>query len=216
MRDVKRLKRATIVVALAGLAALLAAQPTPMSNGLQMPAGFTPAPADVNSAAITAQMNQLGMGNGSGTKKNDYQGDAKKCFGNTLPAQAGITGGWSKLVVPGSYIQTLIQNQMNKPEDPAKGGQGAAVTDQPDGKLAYKGGVLFFRKITFNTIGEMGACANAKAVLYEAEWNIIRPGSDANTVRTANTSLTFFYGSKGEAQAAIGELIDQVLMRMGK
>jgi len=121
----------------------------------------------------------------------------------------GFSYSWSI----GLPSMAMPKNISITPQDPAKG-YGMSL-DEPVSKIAYKNGVLEWRKDTEQIAGFHAPCPG-KFVYYNGAWTAYLPGkAPCQPGKNVSIQVTNLYKSQGQGQAWIDEYIDKLTLLYG-
>jgi len=193
------------MLALSLVVALCAALSTAWS---QTPAPPLPAPpegfqVDPNAAKTLAQIRASGLADaGGGTKANE------QIPGCPALVKVSFSYGWTSAFMD----KTTADNLSKAPQDPAK--NNGWSLDEPVSKMAYKDGVLEWRKDTITVAGGHSPCPD-KEIYYDGKWIGYLPNKAAyQPGKIITISVTFLHKSKEQGQAWIDEYIDKMKLAL--
>jgi hypothetical protein len=179
-----------------GMAVSTTKSQTPAPPLPELPSGFQ---VDPNLAAAQAPMRAAGLADGIGGKKpNDSMSD---CFSDP---KVSLGYGWMLNPMAKAAIDALLK----APQDPARTNPGTLDLDEPNGKQAYRGGVLEWRKHTWPVITGH-PCKDSHVVFYEGRWT----GYVGNRIITI--AVDNLYNSKDSGQGWIDDYIGKLFHALG-
>jgi len=161
-----------------------------------LPGGFQVDPA---AAKVEAQIRASGMADATGgTKDNEEIPGCPKLI------KISFGYGWTSAYMD----KTTADNLSKAPSDPAK--NNGWYVDEPVSKMAYKNGVLEWRKDTVMIAGGHAPCPD-KVVYYDGKWMGYLPNKAAyQPGKIITVSVTFLYNSEQHGQAWIDEYIGKL------